>query len=294
MAEYTKIGRIRPVFRGEWDSAAGYTVLDIVRTADGAAAYIAVQDAPAGTALTDGAFWQALVDVSGVISKVTANAAAIAAKANAPEKTATGESFVRIWPEKGGIVKISTDAEKLLHAGRNICPGVIMGAAYMSRDGSFNTNQPSYTSTKKFPVVYSAPYVDSTDNDTPANRKTFHYWDADGNWLGVIKGSDGYTINDRIEGAVEMAITYYHPQQDQIAKWAQVETGTAATAYEPFRFCEEIPVAGGYAEIPAAEGENTIFGETTNITADYNKSLERALDEAMERIAALEAALTNA
>ena len=217
----------------------------------------------------------------------------LATKANALAKTATGEGFVRVWPEKGGVVKVSTDAEKLLHAGRNICPGVVMGAAYMSKDGSFNTNQPNYTSTKKFPVVYSAPYVDSTDNNTAANRKTFHYWGADGSWLGVIKGSDGYTVNDRIEGAVEMAITYYNPQSAQIAKWAQVETGTAATAYEPFRFCEEIPVAGGYAEIAAAEGENTIFGEATNITADYNKSLERALDEAMERIAALEAALTN-
>ena len=66
MAEYTKIGRIRPVFRGAWDSAADYTILDIVRSSDGAAAYAALKDVPAGTPLSNAGFWQAVVDVSGL------------------------------------------------------------------------------------------------------------------------------------------------------------------------------------------------------------------------------------
>ena len=63
MSEYTKIGRIRPVFRGEWSSAGSYTVLDIVRSPDGAAAYAALKDVPAGTALTNADYWQAVVDI---------------------------------------------------------------------------------------------------------------------------------------------------------------------------------------------------------------------------------------
>lgn len=62
MSEYTKIGRIRPSFRGEWSSAASYTVLDIVRSPDGAAAYAALKDVPAGTLLSNAAYWEKVVE----------------------------------------------------------------------------------------------------------------------------------------------------------------------------------------------------------------------------------------
>lgn len=123
----------------------------------------------------------------------------------------------------------------LLHCGKNICPGVVMGAAYMTKTGIFNTSQPNYTSTEKFPVFAGVQYIDSTNNNTAINRKTFHYWDVDGNWLGVRLGNEGYTINDRIEGAVMMAVTYYNPDATQIAQWAQVEIGTVATDYEEYK-----------------------------------------------------------
>ena len=118
--------------------------------------------------------------------------------------------------------------------GKNLLPGVMMGAAWMSKDGTLNKNQPHYTSTEKFPVVAGKTYIDSTDNNTAANRKSFHYWDANGVWLGCMLGNQDYTINNRPDGAVMAAITYYNPDTTQIAKWAQVEEGTTATAYEPY------------------------------------------------------------
>lgn len=91
MEGYTKIGRIRPVFQGLWNSAKNYTVLDMVRSADGAAAYIALQDVPAGTQLTNAAYWGVAVDVSA--ARDSANAAAAAAK-NMPYIGANGNWYI--------------------------------------------------------------------------------------------------------------------------------------------------------------------------------------------------------
>lgn len=54
------LGRVRPVPRGDWSADADYNILDIV-TLQGAS-YIATRNVPAGTALEDGAYWQALAE----------------------------------------------------------------------------------------------------------------------------------------------------------------------------------------------------------------------------------------
>lgn len=61
---YTLIGRIRPAFRGTWSSATAYDALDVVRSADGSIVYSAVKSVPAGTALTNTAYWAVLLDAS--------------------------------------------------------------------------------------------------------------------------------------------------------------------------------------------------------------------------------------
>ena len=91
MEGYTKIGRIRPVFQGLWSSAKNYTVLDMVRSADGAAVYIALQDVPAGTQLSNAAYWGVAADVTA--ARDSANAAAAAAK-NTPYIGANGNWFI--------------------------------------------------------------------------------------------------------------------------------------------------------------------------------------------------------
>ena len=130
---------------------------------------------------------------------------------------------------------VSYDTISITRSGKNICSGVVMGAAYITKNGTFNTSQPNYTSTNKFVVAEGVNYIDSTDNNTSLNRKTFHYWNDKGEWLGVWKGTEGYTLNNRPVGAVMAAITYYNPDTTQIAKWAQVELGETATDYEPYK-----------------------------------------------------------
>lgn len=58
------IGRIRPVYKGEWAADKAYTVLDYVRrTINGSTeyhVYIANKDVPVGTALTNETYWTKL------------------------------------------------------------------------------------------------------------------------------------------------------------------------------------------------------------------------------------------
>lgn len=58
-------GRVRPVHKGVWDSTVPYNILNIVTDANRYAAYIALQDVPAGTELSEGPYWDILCDMSG-------------------------------------------------------------------------------------------------------------------------------------------------------------------------------------------------------------------------------------
>ena len=62
--------RVQPIHRGIHDATKAYETLDIVVNASNTAAYMAVQDVPVGTALTDANYWEAIVNVSGVVDNV--------------------------------------------------------------------------------------------------------------------------------------------------------------------------------------------------------------------------------
>lgn len=68
MEGYTKIGRIRPNYTGAWNAETAYTVLEMVKNEAGTASYIAKQDVPAGTPLTDEAYWAMVLDAGDVIA----------------------------------------------------------------------------------------------------------------------------------------------------------------------------------------------------------------------------------
>ena len=65
--EYTKLGRIRPVHKGVWNSSAAYEPLEMVRSADSGISYIANKTVPAGTPLTNGEYWAVVLDVRDVL-----------------------------------------------------------------------------------------------------------------------------------------------------------------------------------------------------------------------------------
>lgn len=84
MANYTKIGRIRPDYADTWDATRSFTALEMVKSADSYHAYIAKQDVPAETPLTNAEYWGEVLDVSDVIAEsVAATNRANTAAANA-------------------------------------------------------------------------------------------------------------------------------------------------------------------------------------------------------------------
>ena len=65
-------GRVRPIFRGVWNSSTPYGMLDVVTDSAKHAAYMALTDVPAGTALTQTAYWGAMISMlDGIISDIT-------------------------------------------------------------------------------------------------------------------------------------------------------------------------------------------------------------------------------
>lgn len=105
---YTKLGRIRPVYSGEWNSGRGYTALEMVRTSDGGLSYIAQKDVPAGTPLTNSEYWAVVLDVREVL-EAAKNAAdrinnVMDVKANALAASAAGNP-IQIHPDKDSLIK---------------------------------------------------------------------------------------------------------------------------------------------------------------------------------------------
>lgn len=64
MSTWKSAGKVRITPMGVWDSTIPYEVLDCVNSADGLTYYIAKQDVPAGTLLTNTTYWAKMVDVT--------------------------------------------------------------------------------------------------------------------------------------------------------------------------------------------------------------------------------------
>ncbi|MGN0773493.1 MAG: hypothetical protein ACI4MP_06840 [Candidatus Ventricola sp.] len=97
----TTIGKVRPVFRGEWDPEAAYAALDMVRSADGQTSYTALKDVPAGTALSNATYWDRIVDVTAAVDRITA-AADSAAR---PLPATAADNPAQIWPDADSVLR---------------------------------------------------------------------------------------------------------------------------------------------------------------------------------------------
>lgn len=121
---YTEIGRVRPRPLGTHSASQAYEVMDMVMAADGSKAYIATQAVPAGTALTNTAYWAPVVDVSAAVAKADAAADKAGDAADATNGAIASlvdyqaEMLTRVRGEtatqSGALVQIAPDAGSLL------------------------------------------------------------------------------------------------------------------------------------------------------------------------------------
>ena len=64
---YTVIGRIRPRPMGAWNAETEYETLDVAMQPDGAGAFMAIQNVPAGIELSNSGYWLPVVDINAAV-----------------------------------------------------------------------------------------------------------------------------------------------------------------------------------------------------------------------------------
>ena len=273
----TYLTKLKPEPMGEYSLSTAYGVNSLVMSEDGAAAYISVKDVPAGTPLTNTEYWRIHTDLSAV--KQSADAAAQKANAARAEMLEIARNLTDAVAKSGNPVqaelvgglpfdRVATVLEpiqsgsgnpspsnirtisgltgaKLTRCGKNLCPGIEIGLAYINADGSDYASS-DYKRTKKIPITDGTIYSYSSDDGSLPND--IHFWDKNGNWLTVY--NDGIArINNRPEGAVYMAFNYYQKGLSCV----QVEIGSTYTAYEPYQ-----------GDTYTADFGQTVYGGTLN------------------------------
>lgn len=85
----TVLGRVKPIPKGEWSNSTAYTELDIV-SHDGSS-YIALQDVPSGTALSNTSYWECIVEKGdkGDTGEITGATASISGGYGTPSVSVT-------------------------------------------------------------------------------------------------------------------------------------------------------------------------------------------------------------
>lgn len=136
--DFTKIGRVSPVYKGIWSSARSYERLDIVSAADRTMAYIARKDVPAGAALADADYWAPVLDVKDVISAVRGAATTIDIKMD--ERTAdveriSGGHFRPVVLDKEHDMRTYKDVEgEIVEGSATLGSGYILCPKYLCLD----------------------------------------------------------------------------------------------------------------------------------------------------------------
>lgn len=237
--------KLKPEPMGAHSLSVAYGVNSLVMSDDGAAAYISVKDVPAGTPLSNTDYWQPHTDLSAVVQ--SAEAAAQKANAARDEMLEISRNLTDIVEKSGNPVqtelvgglpfdRVATALEPIQSGsgdpypaggGKNLCPGIEIGLAYINADGSDYASS-DYKRTKKIPITDGTIYSYSSNDGSLPND--IHFWDKNGNWLTVY--NDGIVrINNHPEGAAYMAFNYYRKEE---LSWVQVEKGSIATEYAPY------------------------------------------------------------
>lgn len=120
---YHKITNLFFEPQGMHDSGEAYSVMDVVTSPDGAIAYAALQDVPAGTPLTDASYWKSICDLTAV-----KNAMLTAADAANAAVSAFGD-----WAKQTGL-RVRGEAATvtgnpvafLADAGSLVCPVTLL------------------------------------------------------------------------------------------------------------------------------------------------------------------------
>lgn len=310
-SEYTNIGRVAPYYKGVWSSSAAYTRLDIVSSADRTTAYIARKDAPAGTALTDTAYWAMVLDLSGVLENVDSVMAeaqgVLDSKANAVPAEATGNP-VTVYADGGSaLVPFGDTSFAVVQGGSgepsqsNVRPLTAYTAIKLN-GGAGNVSAAlgesvyggvMHWDTGEFEVGFGSVLLTGSEGNWSAGGGNFFiaasgiiqqisdlYSDQFANAPGVSVNQLG--ANQMRQGGTPTNIVFGNPTGMSKDAWlARLAANPVRVVYRlqnPYR------IKLNMATLRAVEGLNVVStnGEVLNLR--YNRSLNMLLDDALSAV----------
>lgn len=252
MSDWHVIGRISPVPAGVWDGTKTYKRLDIVTDSGYLKSYISLKDVPAGIELSNGEYWHLMCDVSSVGIKHVADkmASPFSETANVvachPVEDYPLDVKTTIVPAQEGGGDPSPD---------NIRPISGYESATLTNGGKNVIDLPDKEQTKAGYLYYfyklNAPiepgtYTVSCKHNVPTNIGWwFRFENAAGTTVGHTSTLASYQYSKTIE-ITETAVSVTVFSNDAVSMTdIQLEAGSVASAYEPYRDAETFSAAFG-------------------------------------------------
>lgn len=255
----TTIGKVRPVFRGEWDSEAAYAALDMVRSADGQTSYTALKDVPAGTALSNATYWDRIVDVTAAVDRITA-AADSAAR---PLLATAADNPAQIWPDADSVLRPVTalapvqsgsgdpspdnvrpisgrTSVQLTRCGKNLLNPNVWGLPYtkngvtitMNADGGLKASgTPTITSGYIFQLFCSDILDELTDGETYTHSYKIRVEYVDETLKYVSSVTIDKSTMTSVRPYIQISVNDYY---DGMVLYPQLEHGSTTTDFEPY------------------------------------------------------------
>lgn len=312
---YTYLGRIRPVYKGTWSNTTAYTALEMVKSTNGRAAYIALKDVPMGTPLTNADYWAAVLDVSDVLTAADAAIQAANEAAHnsaAPLKATVTKQPASVWADEGSPLQLKLGgaaSAKVYRSGKNILDTTALtpqngttvtritdGVVITTTNAAFGQAKSGSVRLLKG-VTYAFSFKVTAFN---AGSVIVRLRDASNN---IITGASVsvtatgektlvFTPGADTDAHLIVITTTETPASAGITlQQIQLEVGSAKTAYEAYRG-GVFMVSSANNTVPALDGLNVVFCDAASLEVTYNRSHVREHEEIMRRLAALEAAIT--
>ena len=118
MSVWRTAGKVRMTPKGGWNSSSTYEILDTVTNTDLTAYYIAKQDVPAGTLLTNTDYWEVIIDISDFVESIESEVEDIAGSTVGVNETQSFTSAQKSTA-RGNIDAASTDDVDALRSDLN-------------------------------------------------------------------------------------------------------------------------------------------------------------------------------
>ena len=282
MAEWQTAGKVRMTPKGVYDSTIAYNILDLVSNDDHTMYYMAKQDVPTGTSLTNTTYWEVIMDVSDIPDQIndineyvrdispiakTGPSPLISISDAAPLEVDTAlvhispsqnlHGYAKPWPAGGG---------------KNLMPGLEKGVGINQTTGEETVNA-NYAASDYIPVVLASSDSYYLSGLTDQLHVFVAAYNASKQFLGRTSGRNttGFSITQSLftygtpSGTGDIAylrVTQYKASTDTGTidlvddLQVQLEAGSAATTYEPYsNIC---PITGYTGATVRRTGKNLL------------------------------------